>query len=96
MALADDFQSIGEKLITDCEERLEKLAELRDYVKRFLEQASADRTEAAREMWDTLHEDRLNRLNEISELLNEYIQDRTQAEKSWSETLKVLNKLRSK
>jgi len=95
MSLANDFQSIGEKLISDCEERLEKIAELRDYVSQFLEQVSADRTEVAREMWGTLKEDRLNRLNKVSELLNEYIQDRTEAEKSWAETLEVLNKLRS-
>lgn len=96
MALANDFHSIGKQLVSDYEERLASIAELKDYVRRLLEQVSVDRTVATREMWDTLRKARLNRRNEVAELLNDYIQDRAKAEKSWAETLEILNKLRSR
>ncbi|MFA7467188.1 MAG: hypothetical protein WCY82_02850 [Desulfotomaculaceae bacterium] len=95
MSLTNDFQSLGDKLVKDCEDRRKYREELRYYVQDYLGQVAARREEVARDMWDRLHEARSNRTKEVSRLLDEISRDREQAGKSWEKTLQALNKIRS-
>ncbi|SFQ98602.1 hypothetical protein [Desulfoscipio geothermicus] len=93
MSLVNNFQSLGEDLIRACEDRKKNISELRDYVNELLEQIASNRAAVSREMWEKLKEARLNRLDEVEKLLNEIIQDRSEARKIWAQTLDTLKKM---
>jgi predicted nucleic acid-binding Zn-ribbon protein len=96
MALADNLQSLGEKLIRDCEERQKTVATIKTYVHELLSEISDSRVQMSRDLRESLQEDRSNRLNELSRLLDEYTKDRMEARKYWEEALESLKKIREK
>jgi hypothetical protein len=95
MALANDLQALGDRMIKEYEDRKKSRAELKNYVQDLLEQISEKRKETSIEIWESLLEARSKRHIEVSNLLEEYIQDRSQARKNWENTLRALAKMRA-